>query len=109
MDVHEDARLNTLTATFELPGIQKEDINIDVHDNLLKVSGESKISSERDEGVCGARTSLRQVLAIYFSSSGHQGELSQSIDILMLWYVERGYQGVAGERCTYRLVPEDFV
>ncbi|THG94339.1 hypothetical protein EW026_g7112 [Hermanssonia centrifuga] len=46
----EDARLNTLTATFELPGIQKEDINIDVHDNLLKVSGESKISSERDEG-----------------------------------------------------------
>ncbi|PSR81928.1 hypothetical protein PHLCEN_2v6223 [Hermanssonia centrifuga] len=50
MDVHEDARLNILTATFELPGIQKEDINIDVHDNVLKVSGESKISSERDEG-----------------------------------------------------------
>lgn len=49
MDVHEDAQSNTVTATFELPGLQKEDVNIDVHNNLLSISGETKISSERDE------------------------------------------------------------
>ncbi|KAH8093063.1 HSP20-like chaperone [Cristinia sonorae] len=49
MDVHEDAQSNTVHATFELPGLKKEDVNIDVHNNMLTVSGESKISSERDE------------------------------------------------------------
>ncbi|KAI0739295.1 HSP20-like chaperone [Irpex lacteus] len=49
MDVHEDSTSNTVTATFELPGLKKEDVNIDVHNNVLTISGESKISSERDE------------------------------------------------------------
>ena len=49
MDVHEDEKANQVTASFELPGLKKEDVNIDVHNNLLTVSGESKISSERDE------------------------------------------------------------
>ncbi|KAH8093080.1 small heat shock protein [Cristinia sonorae] len=49
MDVHEDAQSNTVLATFELPGLKKEDVNIDVHNNMLTVSGESKLSSERDE------------------------------------------------------------
>ncbi|KAH8107234.1 HSP20-like chaperone [Cristinia sonorae] len=49
MDVHEDAQSNTVLATFELPGLKKEDVNIDVHNNILTVSGESKVSSERDE------------------------------------------------------------
>ena len=49
MDVHEDDKTNTVTATFELPGLKKEDVNIDVQNNLLTVSGESKVSSEREE------------------------------------------------------------
>jgi len=49
MDVHEDAQSNTVLATFELPGLKKEDVNIDVHNNMLTVSGESKSSSEHDE------------------------------------------------------------
>ncbi|KAI0764118.1 small heat shock protein [Irpex lacteus] len=49
MDVHEDSASNTVTATFELPGLKKEDVNIDVHNNVLTISGESKISSDRDE------------------------------------------------------------
>ena len=49
MDVHEDAEKNIVTATFELPGLKKEDVNIDVQNNVLTVSGESKISSERNE------------------------------------------------------------
>ncbi|TCD66043.1 hypothetical protein EIP91_001899 [Steccherinum ochraceum] len=49
MDVHEDAQNNTVLATFELPGLKKEDVNIDVHNNLLTVSGETKTSTEHDE------------------------------------------------------------
>jgi len=49
MDLHEDAQANTVTATFELPGLSKENVNIDVRDGVLNVSGESRVSSERDE------------------------------------------------------------
>ncbi|EMD32766.1 hypothetical protein CERSUDRAFT_26148, partial [Gelatoporia subvermispora B] len=49
LDLHEDTQANTVTATFELPGLNKENVNIDVRDGVLNVSGESKISSERDE------------------------------------------------------------
>ncbi|KAK0494035.1 small heat shock protein [Armillaria luteobubalina] len=49
MDLHEDAAKNTVTATFELPGLKKEDVEIDVHDGRLTVSGETKISSEHEE------------------------------------------------------------
>ncbi|CDO76514.1 hypothetical protein BN946_scf184712.g4 [Trametes cinnabarina] len=49
MDLHEDQEKNLVTATFELPGLSKENVQIDVRDNILTVSGESTISSERDE------------------------------------------------------------
>ncbi|KZT05094.1 small heat shock protein [Laetiporus sulphureus 93-53] len=49
MDVHENTEHNLVTATFELPGLNKENVQIDVHNGALTVSGESKISSERDE------------------------------------------------------------
>ncbi|GJE87938.1 Hsp20/alpha crystallin family protein [Phanerochaete sordida] len=49
MDVHEDAQNNTVTATFELPGLTKENVNIDVHQNTLTVSGESKVEETKDE------------------------------------------------------------
>ncbi|TFK45523.1 small heat shock protein [Heliocybe sulcata] len=49
MDLHEDEKSNLVTATFELPGLKKEDVSIDVQDDQLTVSGESKLSRERDE------------------------------------------------------------
>ncbi|KAI0328836.1 HSP20-like chaperone [Cubamyces sp. BRFM 1775] len=49
MDLHEDQEKNLVTATFELPGLSKENVQIDVRDNVLTVSAESTISSERDE------------------------------------------------------------
>jgi HSP20 family protein len=49
MDLHEDAEKNLVTATFELPGLKKEEISIDVHNGRLTVSAESKLSSEHDE------------------------------------------------------------
>ncbi|KAI0669054.1 HSP20-like chaperone [Trametes maxima] len=50
IDVHEDKEKNVVTATIELPGLKKEDVNIDVHNNVLTVSGETKQSEERNEG-----------------------------------------------------------
>jgi len=46
IDVHESQKENSVTATFELPGLKKEDVSIDVHNNRLIVSGETK--SEKD-------------------------------------------------------------
>ncbi|GLB36872.1 putative small heat shock protein (HSP20) family protein [Lyophyllum shimeji] len=49
MDLHESAEKNTVTATFELPGLKKEDVNIDLHNGRLTVSGQAKISGEHEE------------------------------------------------------------
>ncbi|KAG6868721.1 hypothetical protein C0993_011659 [Termitomyces sp. T159_Od127] len=49
MDLHEDSNSNIVTATFELPGLKKENVSIDVHNGRLTVSGESKSSTEHDE------------------------------------------------------------
>ena len=50
MDVHYDKDTNNVNVTFELPGLQKDDVSIDVHDNVLTVSGEEKTSSEHSDG-----------------------------------------------------------
>lgn len=34
---------------FELPGINKQDVNIDLRSNVLTISGESKDESEKQE------------------------------------------------------------
>jgi len=49
LDIHHDDQANTVTATFDLPGMQKDDVTIDIHNNILTVSGETKIASDRDE------------------------------------------------------------
>ena len=49
MDLHEDSEKNLVSATFELPGLVKENVHIDVHGNRLTVSAESKRSEEHDE------------------------------------------------------------
>lgn len=49
MDVHEDPEKNLVTATFELPGLSKDKISIDVHNGNLTVSGNVSESSEREE------------------------------------------------------------
>jgi len=49
MDLHEDKEQNLVTATFELPGLAKDKVNIDVHNGNLTVSGEVSESTERNE------------------------------------------------------------
>ncbi|KAG1737085.1 small heat shock protein [Suillus paluster] len=50
MDLHENAETKTVTATFELPGLKPQDVNVDVHGNRLIISGESKRSENYDKG-----------------------------------------------------------
>ncbi|PPQ79773.1 hypothetical protein CVT24_010108 [Panaeolus cyanescens] len=49
MDLHENSESNTVTATFEFPGVPKEAIQIDVHNGRLTVSAETKRSEELNE------------------------------------------------------------
>lgn len=49
MDLHENEETNSVTATFELPGLKKEDVQIDIHNGRLSISGESKVSTEHEE------------------------------------------------------------
>ena len=50
MDIHYDNDTNNVSVAFELPGLQKEEVSINVHSNVLTVSGETRTSSERNEG-----------------------------------------------------------
>jgi HSP20 family protein len=49
MDLHEDTERNIVTAVFELPGVSKESVQIDLHNGKLTVSAETKQSEEHDE------------------------------------------------------------
>ncbi|OJA11970.1 hypothetical protein AZE42_07248 [Rhizopogon vesiculosus] len=50
MDLIESKDKNEVAATFELPGLRREDVRIDVQQNRLTVSGEVKTAEERQEG-----------------------------------------------------------
>jgi HSP20 family protein len=47
-DLFEDDR--RLVARLEIPGMQKEDLNIEVHDDALVVTGEKRFEKEESEG-----------------------------------------------------------
>ena len=51
LDLHLNEDTNTMTATFELPGLTKENVNIEVDNNRLFVSGETSSEKEvKEEG-----------------------------------------------------------
>lgn len=50
MDVKELNDTNQIQATIDLPGLNKENVSIDVHNDRLTISGETESASEnRDE------------------------------------------------------------
>ncbi|KIM52721.1 hypothetical protein SCLCIDRAFT_18086 [Scleroderma citrinum Foug A] len=49
LDLHENKESNTVTAIFELPGVKQGDVNIDVHQNRLTISGEFKSEFAPDD------------------------------------------------------------
>jgi len=49
MNLYEDNKSNMATVTLELPGLSKENVNIEVNNERLIVSGEMKRESEKSE------------------------------------------------------------
>ncbi|KAJ3561864.1 hypothetical protein NP233_g9933 [Leucocoprinus birnbaumii] len=49
MDLHEDSEKNLVSATFELPGVKKEDVQLEVRDGFLTIAAETKASTEHEE------------------------------------------------------------
>jgi len=49
MNLHDNPETNTMTATFELAGLTKDQVNIDIHQNRLTVSGETSECSEKNQ------------------------------------------------------------
>jgi len=49
MDLHEDNEKNLVTASFEFPGVSKDNIQIDVQNGRLTVAAETKQSSDFEE------------------------------------------------------------
>jgi HSP20 family protein len=49
LDVSESKDSNTVTVTFELPGLTSEGVSIDVQQNRLTVSGESAASDSEEK------------------------------------------------------------
>ena len=50
MDLHEDSDKNVVSVTVELPGVKKEDVDLEVRNGQLTVSAETKDSVEHSEG-----------------------------------------------------------
>ncbi|KAL5533592.1 hypothetical protein ACEPAG_52 [Sanghuangporus baumii] len=49
VDIFESQEQNRVTAVFELPGLSKENVNIDVQNGRLVISGEQQLSKDVDE------------------------------------------------------------
>jgi len=49
MDLHEDSDRNIVSVTMELPGVKKEDVELEVCNGQLTVSVETKESVEHSE------------------------------------------------------------
>ncbi|KAJ3718028.1 HSP20-like chaperone [Lentinula guzmanii] len=49
MDLHEDQEKNLVTATFEFPGVNKEDVQLNMHNGRLTVAAETKVSQDREQ------------------------------------------------------------
>lgn len=48
MDLHENAEKNIVTASFEFPGLTKNDVQISVHNGRLTVAADPRRLSEED-------------------------------------------------------------
>ena len=80
MDLHENAEKNTVTATFEFPGLSKEDVQVDVNNGRLTVSAETKKDLEKDEH--GYAVKERQ-----YGKFLRTLQLPQGVKVFYFWFV----------------------
>ncbi|KAG2368571.1 hypothetical protein BDR07DRAFT_1390970 [Suillus spraguei] len=71
MDLHENAQTKRVTATFELPGVRQDEVNVEVHGNRLTISGESKRSENYNYVVEDVHAKMENgVLTVCFPKAG---------------------------------------
>lgn len=77
LDLHEGPD-NTVVASFELPGLKKEDVSIELHNNQLTISGEAKATSSTSssEGAQGESPSAK-----YFVRERRFGSFSRTVQL----------------------------
>ncbi|KAJ7892962.1 HSP20-like chaperone [Mycena leptocephala] len=82
MDLHEDSEADIVTATFEFPGLKKEDVEINVHDGRLTVTAESKISDhyEKDGYVIRERRFGKYARTLHLPHGVRETEVKASMD-----------------------------
>ncbi|KAL5519580.1 hypothetical protein ACEPAH_1263 [Sanghuangporus vaninii] len=49
VDIHESPEQNRVTATFELPGLTRDDVKIEIQNGRLVISGEQTLSNDVEE------------------------------------------------------------
>ncbi len=99
MDIRHDDKKNTVNALFELPGLQKDDVSIDVNNDILTVSGETKHAAEREEegytlrerrwGRFSRSLSLPHGLKVRRNSTP-----TPTLEMILMYPLERGNQGI---------------
>ena len=110
MDLHEDTEKNLVTATFELPGVSKDNVHIDVNNGRLTVAAETNQSTEHEErgyavrerryGKFSRTLQLPQGVKVWFSQCNW-------FSLVLMDSTGWGYQGIDGEWCLECRVPED--
>ena len=118
MDLYENKDKNLMTATFELPGLAKDNIQIDVQDGNLAVSGESSQSSEqREQGYAVKERKYGRFVRTIRLPDGTKVSngflfVSESVQVgsdfdgVSCVSVVQGHQGVDGERHFDRYLSE---
>ena len=85
LDLHEDTGKNLVTATFEFPGVSKDEVQLDFQNGKLTVSAETKKSEEHaDSGY-----TLRERL---YGKISRTLQLPQGVQV-------RHYLTIAWNRC----------
>lgn len=74
MDLHENPEVNLVTVLLELPGIKKEDIDIQIQNGLLTVTAENKLPEEFEE----SGYAVREIRYGHFLRSLH---LPQGVEV----------------------------
>lgn len=111
MDLHEDAGQNIVTATFEFPGVKKEDVQLEFHNGRLTVSAENKISEEHNENGYAVRErrygKWSRTLQLPTGTRVSRDLFEECEQNVLTMAVGRGHQGLDARRHPHCNIPED--
>ena len=111
-----------MTATFELPGLTKDNVQIDIQNGSLSISGETTVSTEQQEHGFAVKerksgkfvrsiklpdgTQVSSVLLFFPSEDFQAGAVSDGFPPAC--FVAQGRQGLDGERRFDRYLSQVF-